>query len=150
MVDLDCCLQSQCAALHTCCLGFPITTGLSSLSLDQFYQPGLLNGKITPSMLLQNKHCHVKFWKCQNAVSILPHEAKKHTWFYMGGSGLDRTNDFQRFWGSGLDWTQFLQIRIGLGLKNFTVRSSLSQRWTDLRSRSSPEFLKLSPSPTLV
>ena len=24
----------------------------------------------------QNKYCHVKFWKCQKAVSVLPHEAK--------------------------------------------------------------------------
>jgi len=44
----------------------------------------------------------------------------------MGGSGLDRTDDFQKFCGSGLDRIQLLQIRIGLGLKNFTVRSSLS------------------------
>ena len=35
----------------------------------------------------------------------------KDTWFYVGGSGLDRI--------------QFLWSRIGLGLKNFTVRSSL-------------------------
>ena len=43
----------------------------------------------------------------------------------MGGSWLDRTDDFQKFCGSGLDWIQFLRIRIGLGLKSFTVRSSL-------------------------
>jgi len=43
----------------------------------------------------------------------------------MGGSGLDRTDDFQKFWESGLDWLKLLQIRIGLGLKNFTVRSCL-------------------------
>jgi len=30
--------------------------------------------------------------------------------------------------GSGLDWIQFLQIRVGLGLKNFTVCSSLIHR----------------------
>jgi len=34
-------------------------------------------------------------------------------------------NDFQKFGGSGLDRIPFLPIRIGLGLKNFTVRSSL-------------------------
>jgi len=43
----------------------------------------------------------------------------------MGGSGLDWADDFQKFCGSGLDRIQLLQIRIGLGLKNFTVRSSL-------------------------
>jgi len=43
----------------------------------------------------------------------------------MGGSGLDWTDDFQKFCGSGLDWIQLLRIRIGLGLKNFTVRSCL-------------------------
>jgi len=49
--DLNCCLLSQCEALRTCCSGFPITTGLSSLPLDQFCQSGLSNGKITPAML---------------------------------------------------------------------------------------------------
>jgi len=33
----------------------------------------------------------------------LPNGAKQNTWFYMGGLGLDRTNDFQKFCGSGLD-----------------------------------------------
>ena len=42
----------------------------------------------------------------------------------MGGSRLEGT-DFQTFSGSGLHRIQFLCIRIGLGLKNFTVRSSL-------------------------
>jgi len=41
------------------------------------------------------------------------------------GSGLDRTDDFQKLCGSGLDRIQLLRIRIGLGLKNFTVSSSL-------------------------
>ena len=50
------------------------------------------------------------------------------TWFYTGGSALDRTDDFQKFFGSGLDRIQFFWI-IGLGLKNFTVRSSLLHRW---------------------
>jgi len=44
----------------------------------------------------------------------------------MGGSGLDRTDDFQNICGSGLDRIQFSRIRTGLGLKNFTVRSSLT------------------------
>ena len=49
----------------------------------------------------------------------------KNAWFYIGGSGLDRTDDFQKFCGLGLDWIQFYRISTGLGLKNFTVRSSL-------------------------
>jgi len=53
----------------------------------------------------------------------------KNTWFYIGRSGLDWTDDFQRFCGSGLDRIQFYQIRTGLGLKNFTVRSSLLPRY---------------------
>jgi len=44
----------------------------------------------------------------------------------MGGSGLDRTDDFQKFCGSRLDRIQFYRFRTGLELKNFTVRSSLS------------------------
>jgi len=35
----------------------------------------------------------------------------------MVGSGLDRTDDFQKFSGSGLHQIQFHQIRNGLGLK---------------------------------
>jgi len=38
---------------------------------------------------------------------------------------LDRTDDFQKFCGSGLDWIQFYRIGTGLGLKNLLVRSSL-------------------------
>ena len=38
----------------------------------------------------------------------------------------DRTSDFQKFCWSGLDRIQFYRIRTGLGLKNFTVRSSLA------------------------
>jgi len=34
-------------------------------------------------------------------------------------TGLDQTNDFQKFCGSGLDRIQFYRIRTGLGLKNF-------------------------------
>jgi len=48
-----------------------------------------------------------------------------NTWFYIGGSGLDWISDFQKFCRSGLDWIPFYRIRAGLGLKNFTVRSSL-------------------------
>ena len=43
----------------------------------------------------------------------------------MGGSGLDRSDDFHKFCESGLDWIQFYRIRTGLGLKNLSVRSSL-------------------------
>ena len=43
----------------------------------------------------------------------------------IGGSGLDPTDDFQTFCGSGLGRIQLLPIRIGLGLKNLSVRSSL-------------------------
>jgi len=49
----------------------------------------------------------------------------KNTWFYIGGSGLDQTGDFQKFCRSGLDRITFYRIRTGLGPKNFTVRSSL-------------------------
>jgi len=62
----------------------------------------------------------------------------------MGGSGLDWTDEFQKFCGAGLDRIQFLRIKIGLGLKNFTVYSSLmgnaalllyfSQSWPWVRS----------------
>jgi len=45
----------------------------------------------------------------------------------MGGSGLERTDDFQKFCGTGLDRIQFVWIRIGLGLKNLTACSSLIQ-----------------------
>jgi len=44
---------------------------------------------------------------------------RQNTRFYMGGSGLDWTDDFQRFFGAGLDRIQIFRIRIGLGLKNF-------------------------------
>jgi len=43
----------------------------------------------------------------------------------VGGSGLDQTDDFQKFCSSRLDPIQSLRIRIGLELKNFTVGSSL-------------------------
>jgi len=35
----------------------------------------------------------------------------------MGGSGLDWTDDFQKFCGSGLDRINFYWIRTGLGLQ---------------------------------
>jgi len=40
----------------------------------------------------------------------------KNTWFYIGGPGLDQTDDFQKFCRSGLDWIQFNRIRTGLRL----------------------------------
>jgi len=40
----------------------------------------------------------------------------KNTLFYTGRSGLDRTDDFQKFCGSGLDRIQYYRIRTGLGL----------------------------------
>jgi len=40
----------------------------------------------------------------------------KNISFCLGGSGLDRTDDFQKFCGSGLDRIQFHRIRTGLGL----------------------------------
>jgi len=64
-----------------------------------------------------------------------------NTWFYMGGSGLDQTDDFQKFCGSGLDRIQLLRIRIGLGLKNLTVRSSLV-RTSQNRSEKCQKFEK--------
>jgi len=50
---------------------------------------------------------------------------RQNTGFYIGGSGLHQTDDFQKFCGSGLDRIQFLRIRIRLGLKNMSVCSSL-------------------------
>jgi len=44
----------------------------------------------------------------------------------MNRSGLDGTDDFQKFCGSGLIQIQFYRIRTGLGLKKFTIRSSLT------------------------
>jgi len=52
---------------------------VSSLSLDQSKQSDSPNGKIAPAVpfpLMPNRHFLVKFWKCQKAVSILPHEEK--------------------------------------------------------------------------
>jgi len=48
----------------------------------------------------------------------------------MGGSGLDRTDDFQKFCGSALDRIQFYRIRTGIELKNFPVCSSLANTST--------------------
>jgi len=58
-------------------------------------------------------------------VVALPHEAKYKYMILHWRTGLDRTDDFQKFCGAGLDQIQFYRIRTGLGLKNFTVRSSL-------------------------
>jgi len=52
---------------------------VSSWSLDQSKQKDSPNGKIAPTVLfplMPNRHFVVKFWKCQKAVYILPHEAK--------------------------------------------------------------------------
>jgi len=49
------------------------------LPLDQSKQSDSPNGKMTPAVLfplMPDRHFLVKFWKCQKAVSILPHEAK--------------------------------------------------------------------------
>jgi len=54
-------------------------SSVSSLSLDQYNQSDSPYGKITPAVLClwwQNRHCLAKFWKCQTAVLILPHEGK--------------------------------------------------------------------------
>jgi len=50
-----------------------------SLSLDQSKQSDSPNGKITSAVLFPlkpNRHFHVKFWKRQKAVPILPHYSK--------------------------------------------------------------------------
>jgi len=49
----------------------------------------------------------------------------KNTRFCIGGPGLDRIDEFQKFCGTGLDRNQLFRMRTGLGMKNFTVRSSL-------------------------
>jgi len=49
------------------------------LSLDQSKQSDSPRDKITPAVLfplMPNRHFLVKFWKCQKAVTILPHETK--------------------------------------------------------------------------
>ena len=48
-----------------------------------------------------------------------------NTLFYIGGSALDRTDDFENFCGLRLDRIQFHRISTGIRLKHFTVRSSL-------------------------
>ena len=70
-----------------------------------FKQMYLAEGKIAPLVLLT--------------------ETMKIAQFYMGGSGLDRTDDFQKFCRSGLDRIQFYWIRTGFWLKNSTAHSSL-------------------------
>ena len=63
-----------------------------------------------------------KTYKTRESVTYLMWQ---NAWFHIGGSRLDRTDDFLKFCRSGPDRIQFLQIRIGLGLKNLPVRSSL-------------------------
>jgi len=51
----------------------------SSFSVDQSKQSDSPYGKTTPAVffpLIHNRHFLAEFWKCQMAVSILPHEAK--------------------------------------------------------------------------
>jgi len=84
---------------------------------------------------MPNRHFLVKFWKCQKRLSILPHEAKalfclpylvqgkiapvfilpheaNYMISYIGRSGLDRTDDFQKFYGEY--WIGFNFIGSGL------------------------------------
>jgi len=104
------------------------------------------------------KQLYLAKGKIAQAV-LLPHEAKYNTQFYIGRSGLDRTHDFQKFGGSGLDWIQFCRSRTGLGLKNFTIRSSLlcchHQRCTgsgfqDSRRQDSAHFQQTGSDPDYV
>jgi len=53
---------------------------VSSLSLDQSKKSDSPNGKIPPTVispLTPNKHFLVKFWNCQKALSIQPHDEAK-------------------------------------------------------------------------
>ena len=76
-------------------------------------------------------------------VVILPHEAK-YMISYIGGSGLDRTGDFQKFCRSRLDRIQFYRIKIGLGLKNLSVRSSLVSKSSSTRHSNCPATITFS------
>jgi len=67
----------------------------------------------------------------------------------MGGSELERTDDFQKFCEAGLDRIQLLRIRIGLGLKNFTVRSSPVAGGTFSDSDSAPVPKFWNPGPAI-
>ena len=58
-------------------------------------------------------------------IVLLPQEAKQKCMILHWRARLDRTDNFQKLCGSGLDWIQYHRIRTGVGLKNFTVRSSL-------------------------
>jgi len=109
---------------------------------------------------MPNRHFLVKFLKCQKIVYILSHEAKAllepfclqsiiFGWRQnsssnsFASSGKTKTHDFTladhdrivlmifKICGSGLDRIQFHRIRTGLGLKNFTVCSSLQNTSDD-------------------
>ena len=81
-------------------------------------------GKSTPTTILPStNHIWLKAKQLQWCFCLM--KQNKNSLFYIGGSGLDRTDDFQIFCGSGLYRIQFYRIRIGLGLRNFTVCSSL-------------------------
>ena len=83
-------------------------------------------GKSTPTSILPTtNHIWLKAKWLQWCFSLM--RDNKNSLFYMGRSGLYRTEDFQKFCGSGLDRIQFYRIRTGLRLKIFTVRSSLTE-----------------------
>jgi len=57
----------------------PIQASVLSLSVDQSKESVSPNSKIIPTVLfplMPKRHFLVNIWKCQKAVSILPHEAK--------------------------------------------------------------------------
>jgi len=72
--------------------------------------------------LMTQKHCWNYFafqpivfgWRQNSSSSSFASWGKrKKEWFYNGGSGLDRTDDFQKFCESGLDRIQFYRFRTG-------------------------------------
>jgi len=71
-----------------------INASLSSFSVDQSKQSDSPNGKTIPAVffpLIPKRHFLAKFWKCQNAVSILPHEANTLLdYFALNQSYLDK------------------------------------------------------------
>jgi len=117
------------------------------LSLDQSKQLDSPNGKITPAVLLPlmaNRQFLVKFWKCQKAVSILPHEAKAllEVFFLQPiviGERQNRSSSSFASWGKikihdfaltdqdWIDWwfSKILWIRTGL----YSILSGLDSDW---------------------
>jgi len=90
------------------------------------------DGKINTALLIRNGKGCVYFasWVCVYVAS----QGCFASWGkikYIVLFGWIRTGSdwwFLKLCGSGLDRIQLLRIRIGLGLKNFTVRSSLTAR----------------------